>query len=80
MPGVIGSYLGHTPDGHESVADVLRDPRPMAFRGRAEEIVVPPDDVASGLGVDLFLERRRSGQVGEQDGHGLAGRALRGGP
>jgi hypothetical protein len=42
--------------------------------------VVPPDDVASGLGVDLFLERRRSGQVGEQDGHGLAGRALRGGP
>ena len=33
--GVVGSDLGYTPDGHESVADVLRHARAMALRGRS---------------------------------------------
>jgi hypothetical protein len=31
--GVVGSDLGNTPHGHEPVADVLHDARPMPFRG-----------------------------------------------
>ena len=41
--------------------------------------MVPPDDVAGGLRIDDFLEGRRPGEVGEQDGHRLAGRTLHGG-
>jgi len=36
VPGVVGTDLGHTPDGHESVADVLGDTGTMVLRGRAE--------------------------------------------
>ncbi len=32
-PGVVGADLRNTPDGHEPVADVLRDARPVALRG-----------------------------------------------
>ena len=35
--GVVGPYLGNTPDGHEPVADVLRDACPVALGGRAEK-------------------------------------------
>ena len=31
---VVSSHLGNTPDGHEPVADVLCDARPVALRGR----------------------------------------------
>ena len=72
--GVVGPDLGDTPDGHEPVADVLRHARPMALRGRAQQVVVAADDLARRLGVDVLLEAGRTGQVGEHDGHRLARR------
>ncbi len=73
--GVVGSDLGNAPDGHEPVADVLGDARPVALGGSAEDAVIAAHDVARGLRVDLLLEGRRTGQVGEHHGHGLARRA-----
>lgn len=51
----------------------------MPLGGGAQQLVVAADHFAGGLGVDDFFERRRPGQVGEQDGHDLAGRPLGGG-
>src|SRR6478609_2182566 len=68
----VGSDLGYTPDGHEPVADVLRHARTVAVRSHAQQIVVAADDLARRLRVDALLEARRTGEVGEQDGHRLA--------
>ena len=56
---------------HDGIADELLDRAAMALQGHTHLVEVPADRAPQRLGIKPLAERRRAGEVGEDDGHCL---------
>jgi hypothetical protein len=61
----------HAEDGHDRVADELLHRAAVALDDRLRRLEVARHHVAQALRVDALAERRRAGDVAEEDGHDL---------
>ena len=70
--GIVLADRRYAEDGHDRVADELLERSAVPLDCQARHVEVTRHHASQGLRVELLAERRRAGDVREEDRHGLA--------